>query len=204
VATILLSEDMWSGVTTTTDVNAVFVRQSGTIVLSHVNDSDSLGGLTFSDGDIVEYDPSADVGMLLVAESDLFDDGNGNVDGLHVLPGNRLLLTFESDEVVSGVSVRDGDVVEYDMLTGAATIFLSEDVFTSTGVGNDINALSIAGGCGADVDGSGDIGFTDLLQLLVHWGPCPPKTACTTDLDGSGAVDFADMLLLLNCWGPCP
>lgn len=28
-------------------------------------------------------------------------------------------------------------------------------------------------GCAADLDGSGAVGFTDLLQLLSAWGPCP-------------------------------
>ncbi len=27
--------------------------------------------------------------------------------------------------------------------------------------------------CPWDIDGSGDVGITDLLALLANWGPCP-------------------------------
>ncbi|MBT8485452.1 MAG: hypothetical protein HKO59_15890 [Phycisphaerales bacterium] len=54
--------------------------------------------------------------------------------------------------------------------------------------------------CPADLDGSGDIGFTDLLQVLAAWGPC---AGCPQDLDGSGDVGFTDLLTVLSAWGPC-
>jgi hypothetical protein len=55
--------------------------------------------------------------------------------------------------------------------------------------------------CPADIDGSGAVGFGDLLILLASWGPCP--TSCSADLDGDGAVTFTDLLTLLAAWGPC-
>ena len=55
--------------------------------------------------------------------------------------------------------------------------------------------------CPNDLDGSGDVGFSDLLQLLSVWGPC---TGCPEDLDGSGAVDFSDLLEILSSFGACP
>jgi len=54
--------------------------------------------------------------------------------------------------------------------------------------------------CPADLDGSGDTGFGDLVALLAAWGPC---VACPEDLDGSGEVGFGDLLLVLSAWGPC-
>jgi len=48
-----------------------------------------------------------------------------------------------------------------------------------------------------DLDGSGDVGFGDLLILLGAWGPCP---ACPADLDGDGTVGFSDLLQLLAAW----
>ena len=29
------------------------------------------------------------------------------------------------------------------------------------------------GACREDLDASGDVGITDFLALLAHWGPCP-------------------------------
>lgn len=49
-----------------------------------------------------------------------------------------------------------------------------------------------------DLDGDGDVDFSDLLTLLSAWGPC--GATCPGDLDMSGAVDFADVLTLLSAW----
>jgi len=55
--------------------------------------------------------------------------------------------------------------------------------------------------CPADFDGSGDVGFSDLLAVLSAWGPC--EGDCPQDLDGSGDVGFGDIVMLLGMWGPC-
>jgi hypothetical protein len=54
--------------------------------------------------------------------------------------------------------------------------------------------------CDEDLDGDGQVGFTDLTQLLGTWGACP---ACPEDLDGDGQVGFTDLTQLLGRWGPC-
>ena len=54
--------------------------------------------------------------------------------------------------------------------------------------------------CLADFDGSGEVGFSDLTQLLSQWGPCP---SCPEDLDGDGVVGFSDLTHMLSKWGPC-
>ena len=55
--------------------------------------------------------------------------------------------------------------------------------------------------CPKDLDGSGDVGFSDLLQLLSVWGPC---SGCPEDLDSSDTVDFSDLLEILSSFGSCP
>ncbi|MCP3903119.1 MAG: hypothetical protein GY715_05730 [Planctomycetes bacterium] len=52
----------------------------------------------------------------------------------------------------------------------------------------------------ADLDGSGDVGFGDILEVISHWGFCP---GCPWDLSGNGQVDFADILAVIGAWGPC-
>jgi hypothetical protein len=56
--------------------------------------------------------------------------------------------------------------------------------------------------CHADLDDSGDVGFTDLDAVLNAWGPCLPDFP--PDIDGSGDVGFEDLLMVLSTWGPCP
>ncbi len=53
--------------------------------------------------------------------------------------------------------------------------------------------------CPADLDGSGDVDFNDLLRVLDAWG----NKGGPEDLDGSGTVDFGDLLIVLDSWGPC-
>jgi hypothetical protein len=55
--------------------------------------------------------------------------------------------------------------------------------------------------CPWDLDGSGDVGVTDFLQLLAAWGPNPGHPA---DFDGSGDVGINDFLEMLANWGACP
>jgi hypothetical protein len=55
--------------------------------------------------------------------------------------------------------------------------------------------------CPHDLDGDGSVGASDLLALLVSWGPCK---GCPADFDGNGNVGASDLLALLVNWGPCP
>lgn len=54
--------------------------------------------------------------------------------------------------------------------------------------------------CPADLDGSGDVDFEDILRILDAWG----DKGGPEDIDDSGTVDFADLLIVLDAWGPCP
>ncbi|MCP3902620.1 MAG: hypothetical protein GY715_03205 [Planctomycetes bacterium] len=54
--------------------------------------------------------------------------------------------------------------------------------------------------CVEDLDGSGDVGFGDILEVIANWGctTCPDE-----DLNGNGTVDFADILSIIGAFGPC-
>ncbi len=67
----------------------------------------------------------------------------------------------------------------------------------------DMDSLSLAlePPCPWDLDGSGDVGITDLLALLAAWGTDPGGPP---DFDGDGSVGITDLLALLAGWGPCP
>ncbi len=57
------------------------------------------------------------------------------------------------------------------------------------------------GNCPWDLDGNAVVGASDLLSLLVSWGPCK---GCPADFDENGIVGASDLLALLANWGPCP
>lgn len=72
----------------------------------------------------------------------------------------------------------------------------SESDFNGNGVPD-----SCEGYCPWDVDGGGDVGVTDFLELLAVWGTDPGGPP---DFDGDGAVGVGDFLELLAHWGACP
>ncbi len=61
-----------------------------------------------------------------------------------------------------------------------------------------------SGKCPWDLAANGSVGASDLLLLLVTWGPCADCNDCPADFDGDGTVGATDLLALLVNWGPCP
>ena len=72
----------------------------------------------------------------------------------------------------------DGDGVG-DLAVGA---LFDDDGGTSRGA---VWILFLDGICLWDLDANGSVGASDLLSLLVSWGPCK---GCPADFDGNGAV----------------
>ncbi|MEE9128687.1 MAG: hypothetical protein V3T84_01620 [Phycisphaerales bacterium] len=122
--------------------------------------------------------------------------------------------------IPAGFFAIEGDSIEYWFYTAATLTFgpgeLPTDCITSlhdggddpnfTGPNSPTNYADETGSinacpCPWDLDGSGSVGASDLLSLLVSWGPCK---GCPADFDGNGTVGASDLLALLVNWGPCP
>ncbi len=166
----------------------------------------------------------ADLGVL-------FTDGNDEIthkqsyknDGAGLDGNGRISLSFAMPQQVLAVdfpgAIRfelfDGDTLIYQSLAyvGAGAGFfvglVSTEPFDRAILSDPVDTfvfiddLHFGPPCPADIDGSGDVGLSDLNRILIAWGECPPKDECREDLDGNGAVDFADILILLAAWGPC-
>jgi len=108
-----------------------------TIIISTTN-TETLGGLTFENADLAEYDPATDTATLFFDE-DLFT-ANENIDAVHVPDNGHIILSTVGAAELGGLSLRNGDLVEYDPVSGTATLFFSEDLFSSN---EDIDAVSI-------------------------------------------------------------
>lgn len=57
-----------------------------------------------------------------------------------------------------------------------------------------------------DVDTNGRVDVSDLLQVIISWGPCPPAPeTCLADVSphatGNGSVDVGDLLSVISNWG---
>jgi hypothetical protein len=131
-------------------------------------------------------------GRIVLLEGDLVDwNGDGVIDGLD--DGARITDFTGITALVLG----DRDA------TGKGRAYFTADmVFDSVpDVIEGLVTLEIAlATCASDVDGDGQVGFSDLLEVLSNWGPC---VGCPSDIDGDGMVGFSDLLIVLSTWGPC-
>jgi hypothetical protein len=71
------------------------------------------------------------------------------------------------------------------------------------GCGVDMGAYELPSGpCMWDIAGGDEcVGFADLTELLIQWGPCAD---CSADFNDDGDVGFSDLTTLLVNWGSCP
>lgn len=119
------------------DIDAVYVRDNGNIILSTQDDA-TLGGLSFQNGDLVEYNPGINVATLLLDENQF--SNNTNIDGVHILANGNILLSTNSTETLGGLSFSDGSIAEYNPGTNTTTLYFDENLFSG---GADINALTL-------------------------------------------------------------
>lgn len=124
------------------ETHACSVSVASTIYLSTLGTA-TLGGLTFEDGDLVEYDASTDT----TTSPPYFDESaippgvpNMDIDAAHLLDINTLVFSTDQDETIDGFAYEDGDLIEYDLATDTFSEFFSEDFFSG---GADIDALYI-------------------------------------------------------------
>jgi hypothetical protein len=124
----------------------------------------------------------------------LVDPAGGN---RRLSPGSPAIDAADTTAVPPGITDdRDGN-----------RRFVDDPCTVDTGVPDGTNAPVDMGAyefqppCPADLDCSGAVDFSDLLALLLAWGPC---AGCPADLDGNDAVDLLDLQALVSEWGRCP
>lgn len=138
MASIFFSEDNFDG---NADISAFHVLPSGNYILSTYGE-ESLGGITFRDGDLVDYNPIDNVATLFLSE-DLFSD-DADIDAVHVLLSGNIVLSTEQDGLtLGGYTFNNGDLVEYNPIDNVTVkpVFFSEDLFSEDA---DIDAAHIA------------------------------------------------------------
>ncbi|GAX59225.1 hypothetical protein SCALIN_C01_0156 [Candidatus Scalindua japonica] len=122
------------------DIDAVHVLANGHIVLS-TNGPAILGGLSFDDGDLIDYNPVADTARLIFDGSMLFDDPSEQISSVHVLDNEHFVLSTVNNAILGGLSFGKGDLVEYDPLTDTASLFFDASLTTLTEVIDAVHVL---------------------------------------------------------------
>ncbi|MCH8825065.1 MAG: hypothetical protein IH984_16340 [Planctomycetes bacterium] len=107
-------------------------------------------------------------------------------DGVQINDSNPDLYSGTSTPTMTVVSAHTEDQGNYEAL-----VFFDGCLVASVPA-----TLTIT--CTGDLNGSGNVSTSDLLELFAQWGTDGPA-----DFDGSGIVDTADLLILFANWGPC-
>ncbi len=97
----------------------------------------------------------------------------------------------------SGALAVTGTIGQPDVLPGSTG--MSGGDFVLIG-GFHCTVGDVVSSCPADLNDDGEVGFSDLVDVLAAWGAC---VGCPADIDGDGFVAFSDLLAILAAWGPC-
>ncbi len=137
--------------------------------------------------DVMDVEVSDDGGSIWTTLETVGPDGR-EVDG------GWFLSTFRVGEFVDTTSQFRIRFMASDTDPGSVVEAAVDGVVLRTIVCPDPS------GCVWDLDGSGDVGIVDLLDLLAVWASDPGGPP---DFDGDGSVGITDFLELLANWGPC-
>jgi len=126
--------------------------------------------------------------------------GNDVINGIHLdASGNTgWLVSVSSTPSSKSRTVAVG-------VDGGALLAWQDDRSGSNDIyGQRLNSDGSCGNstsCDADLDGDGNVGVSDLLQVIDAWGTC--GFSCPEDLDGDGFVGVTDLLFMIDAWGDC-
>jgi hypothetical protein len=144
---------------------------NGHILLSTDSDA-TLGGLNFTDNDLVEYDPDSDTATL-------YFDGStttltSDIDAVHVLENGHIVLSTKDDASLGGLSFKDGDLVDYDPVNDTAVLYFAEALFSAA---EDVRSVHIGPGSGGN----------SVTLPIAHWKL--DETSGPTAVDSEGGHD---------------
>ncbi|MHC4544059.1 MAG: PEP-CTERM sorting domain-containing protein [Planctomycetota bacterium] len=118
------------------DIDAAHVLDTGNIVLSTVA-GETLGGLTFGKGDLVEYNPITDTASLLLDEN-LFSSAQPNIDAAYVRSNGNIILSTTGNATLGGLGFGKDDLIEYNPTTDVASLFFDGNLFSGN---EDVDAV---------------------------------------------------------------
>ena len=126
------------------DIAAVQVLDSGNILLS-TKDAASIGGVSFSNKDLVEYNPTS-------GSASIYFNGDATtlskkITAVHVLENGHIVLGAEGNTTLGGLSFKAADLIEYDPATNTATMYFEGSALFSDAA-EKISSVHIQGDSG--------------------------------------------------------
>lgn len=164
-STLYFNGDLFSG---TADIDAAHVLDNGNIILSTVGNA-TLGGLSFTIGDLAEYNPTTDTATLYF-DQDLFSQAE-NIDAVHVLDNGNIVLSTVGSATLGGLSFAPDDLTEYNPTTDTATLFLDGSLFSSAGNIDAVHVLESGNIVLSTLEGATLDGLSFTCGDLVEYNP---------------------------------
>lgn len=125
------------------DIEAFTILDNGNVVFS-AETSGSIFGVSFNDEDLVEVNLDTNTASLYFDGSAAFA-GDMDIDAVHIRDNGNILFstvsTFTPDGL-SGPSYKDGDILEYDVVSETISVYLSESIFATDADVDAIHELS--------------------------------------------------------------
>ncbi len=125
-STLFLDGALFSG---NVDIDAAYINGSANIILSTTGNA-TLGGLSFGNDDLIEYNPTTDVATLFL-DGNLLTGTGTNIDAAHILESGNIILSTTGAATLGGLSFGDGDLAEYNPTTDVATLYFDESLFSN-------------------------------------------------------------------------
>lgn len=139
-AVLFFNEDLFGD---NENIDAVSVLGNGHIILS-TYDSAKLGGTLLDGGDLVEYDPLTEVGTLFFNQDEHFSSVLPNIDAIHVLDNDNIILSTHSNATLGGISFGKADLIKYNLPTKTAEVLLlGSEKFAEYNILTNVDALYI-------------------------------------------------------------
>jgi hypothetical protein len=163
------------------------------VVLKPISNLQAYGSLTASytnDGSFVAFTQSPSFGNDVIVAASIDQYGLPMWDTYFVN-----VATTPSSKSRAVATNADGGVVLawQDDRSGANDIYGQRM--------NSDGSLGNSASCNADLDGDGNVGVSDLLQVIDAWGIC--GISCPEDIDSDGFVGVTDLLMMIDGWGDC-
>ncbi len=109
------------------DIDAAYINGSANIILSTTGNT-TLGGLSFGNDDLIEYNPTTDTATLFL-DGNLLTGNGTNIDAAHILSSGNIILSTAGAATLGGLSFANGDLAEYNPTTDLATLYFNESLF---------------------------------------------------------------------------
>jgi hypothetical protein len=188
MASLYLDESVFG---TNVDIDAVEVLANGHLLVSFRRD-ETVAGTLYLDGDVVEYDPVGGTFSLFLSEALV---GGADIDAFSVKFDGHYLLSANATFTLGATTFNDGDVVDYDPVSGAGTKVIDLDPRTVGGADIDVvvngGPLPCSDGLDNDGDGLTDFGSDpgcDASGDFSETGTAPCDDGA--DNDGDGYIDY--------------